>query len=132
MTNLDWRQEYQSGRYRQAAAIIEQLGDFDNLDSLVALGCLYLYGMHLFDTEAEYMEFTSTASGAEQSAVWKAQESSRLRGETLLARAAELGSKAAAQNLANYHLINGSNLPEEDRRLKADYYFKLGESLGEP
>ncbi len=125
MANEAWRQEYQKGRFRQTADLIEQIEDGEDADALLTLGTLYLYGMHLFDTQAEYMRFMETAPVDQQRVFWENAEESCLRGIALLERAAEKGRWAAAQNLANYFSSPSKGLTEQERASKAKYYYEL-------
>ena len=129
MSNEAWRQEYQNGHYRRTAELIEQLEDCDDADALLTLGTLYLYGMHLFVSEAEYVRFMDTAPTDEQREFWIAAEESRLRGVVLLERAAKKGHWAAAQNLANYYSTSVKQLTEQERASKAKYFYELEENL---
>ena len=125
MVSEAWRQEYNTGHYRLATELLQPITDSDDAESLLALGTMYLYGMHFFDSEADYIRFMQCTPADQQRTFWETTEETRLRGLLLLEQASQKGSWVASQNLATYYSGIVKQLPEQERLTKARYYYDL-------
>ena len=126
MVDNTWRCEYHSGHYRRAAELLQQTtGCDDDVERLLALGTMYLYGMHLFESEAVYRRFLESTPADEQRAFWEATEEARIQGVQLLELASRKGSWPASHNLATYYSCNIKGLNEKERVARAKYFYAL-------
>jgi len=88
---------------------------------------MYLYGMHHFDSEAEFVHFMKSTPSEIQREFWASNEEFVLRGVQLLAKASEMGSWVASENLATYYTLTLNGMTEQERVAKAEHYYELVE-----
>jgi len=122
-SSSSWRDYYDNLQYRKAAELLQSVEIGDDVECLLILGTLYLYGAHTFESEYDYVTFMRSDNSDAIRQFWKSNERFAAEGVKLLERASELGCQHASESLLTYYSASPPDLPEEVRRAKAIYYY---------
>jgi hypothetical protein len=125
MTNDSWLIEYRQGHFQRAAELLQSLAESCDAEGLLALGTMYFNGMHLFDSEAEFVRFMDSGNSDQKRQFWEANEDARIRGLRLLEKASQNGSWVAPHNLWGYYsACEEEGMTAQERAEKTRHYYE--------